>query len=173
MKKQKNTLLEDKTSRQYKELVGAIKDKYGAKYLGSGDNGVALGLPDGKVIKVTTDSVELEHAETLKNKSYTSIIPVRKVKLINSNLGYIVMANAEPLTSTERITLEDTKKDVEAYLLDGDEEALLRLKPETKVYDLAVGLKDAYEKTNLDIDEIDYSADNIMNYDGRFVMVDL
>ncbi len=73
MKKERNIVLEDKTSRQYKELVNAIKDKYDAKYLGSGDNGVALELPNGKVIKVTTDSVELEHAETLKNTNFTSI----------------------------------------------------------------------------------------------------
>jgi hypothetical protein len=173
VKKQKNIVLEDKTSRQYRELVDAIKGKYDAKYLGSGDNGVALGLPNGKVIKVTTDSVELEHAETLKNTNFTSIIPIEKVKIIKDNLGYIVMANAGNITSTERVSLEDAKPDVEAYLLDNDEEALLRLKVDTKLYNFAVGIKDAYEKSGLDIEEIDYSADNIMNYDGRFVMVDL
>ena len=173
VKKQRNIILEDKTSRQYRELVNAIKDKYDAKYLGSGDNGVALELPNGKVIKVTTDSVELEHAETLKNTNFTSIIPIEKVKIIRDNLGYIVMMNATKLTSTERISIEDAEKDVEAYLFDNDQEALRRLEVNTKLHNFAVSIKDAYEKTGLDIEEIDYSADNIMNYDGRFVMVDL
>ena len=173
VKKERNIVLEDKTSRQYKELVNAIKDKYGAKYLGSGDNGVALELPNGKVIKVTTDSVELEHAETLKNTNFTSIIPIEKVKIIKDNLGYIVMMNATKLTSTERISIEDAEKDVEAYLFNNDLEALRRLEVNTKLHNFVVSIKDAYEKTGLDIEEIDYSADNIMNYDGRFVMVDL
>ena len=130
-------------------------------------------LPNGKVIKVTTDSVELEHAETLKNTNFTSIIPIEKVKIIKDNLGYIVMMNATKLTSTERISIEDAEKDVEAYLFNNDLEALRRLEVNTKLHNFAVNIKDAYEKTGLDIEEIDYSADNIMNYDGRFVMVDL
>jgi len=173
VKKHKDIVLEDKTSRQYRELVDGIKGKYNAKYLGSGDNGVALELPDGKVIKVTTDSVELEHAEALKNKNFTSIIPIEKVKTIKDNLGYIIMSNAGKLTSTERLSLEDAERDVEAYLFNNDDEALLKLKPNSKLHNFVVSIKDAYEKSGLDIEEIDYSADNIMNYDGRFVMVDL
>ena len=153
----------NKTSAQYQELVNGIKDKYNATYLGSGDNGVAWELPSGKVIKVTTDSVELEHAETLKNTNFTSIIPIEKVKIIKDNLGYIVMMNATKLTSTERISIEDAEKDVEAYLFDNDQEALRRLERDTKLHNFVVSIKDAYQKTGLDIEEIDYSADNIMN----------
>jgi hypothetical protein len=83
------------------------------------------------------------------------------------------MMNATKLTSTERISIEDAEKDVEAYLFNNDLEALRRLEVNTKLHNFVVSIKDAYEKTGLDIEEIDYSADNIMNYDGRFVMVDL
>ena len=163
----------NKTSVQYQELVNGIKDKYNATYLGSGDNGVALELPSGKVIKVTTDSVELEHAETLKDKNFDAIIPIEKVKIIKDNLGYIIMVNAEKLTSEEETLLKDMKDDVEAYLFDEDEEALERIKVNKKLLDFVEGIKKAYQSTGMDIEEIDYSADNIMNYKNKFVMVDL
>ena len=163
----------NKTSVQYQELVNGIKDKYNATYLGSGDNGVALELPSGKVIKVTTDSVELEHAETLKDKNFDAIIPVEKVKIIKDDLGYIIMTNAEKLTSEEETLLKDMKDDVEAYLFDEDEEALGRIKVNKKLLDFVEGIKKAYQSTGMDIEEIDYSADNIMNYKNKFVMVDL
>ena len=163
----------NKTSAQYQELVNGIKDKYNATYLGSGDNGVALELPSGKVIKVTTDSVELEHAETLKDKNFDAIIPVEKVKIIKDDLGYIIMTNAEKLTSEEETLLKDMKDDVEAYLFDEDEEALGRIKVNKKLLDFVEGIKKAYQSTGMDIEEIDYSADNIMNYKNKFVMVDL
>ena len=163
----------NKTSAQYQELVNGIKDKYNATYLGSGDNGVALELPSGKVIKVTTDSVELEHAETLKDKNFDAIIPIEKVKIIKDDLGYIVMANAEKLTSEERNLLNSLEGDVEAYLFGEDEEALEKLKVNKKLLDFVEGIKKAYQLTRMDIEEIDYSADNIMNYKNKFVMVDL
>ena len=163
----------NKTSAQYQELVNGIKDKYNATYLGSGDNGVALELSSGKVIKVTTDSVELEHAETLKDKNFSAIIPIEKVKIIKDDLGYIIMANAEKLTPEEETLLKDMKDDVEAYLFDEDEEALGRLKVNKKLLDFVEGIKKAYQSTGMDIEEIDYSADNIMNYKNKFIMVDL
>ena len=163
----------NKTSTQYQALVDGIKSKYDATYIGSGDNGVALELPSGKVIKVTTDSVELEHAETLKDKNFNAIIPIEKVKIINRDLGYIVMANAEKLTSEEESIIQDTREDVEAYLLDGDKDALESIKNNTKLLNLVTGIEKAYQSTGMDIEEIDYSADNIMNYNNKFVMVDL
>ena len=83
------------------------------------------------------------------------------------------MANAEKLTSEEETLLKDMKDDVEAYLFDEDEEALGRLKVNKKLLDFVEGIKKAYQSTGMDIEEIDYSADNIMNYKNKFVMVDL
>jgi hypothetical protein len=167
------TLTEDKTSKKYTDLVTLIRNKYKATYLGAGDNGVALELPDGKVIKVTTDSVELEHAETLANYNFSCIIPIHKVKVLSQGLGYIVMENAEQLTADEKILIKRTKSQAEAYLLDGDEEALDIFLKAPKLLEFLTAIKTAYTRADLDIEEIDYSADNLMNYKGKFVMVDL
>lgn len=167
------TLTEDKTSKKYTDLVTLIRNKYKATYLGAGDNGVALELPDGKVIKVTTDSVELEHAETLANYNFSCIIPIHKVKILSQGLGYIVMENAEQLTGDEKTLIKRTKSQAEAYLLDDDEEALEIFLKAPKLLEFLTAIKTAYTRADLDIEEIDYSADNLMNYKSKFVMVDL
>ena len=167
------TLTEDKTSKKYKDLVALILDKHKATYLGAGDNGVALELPDGKVIKVTTDSVELKHAETLANYNFSCIIPIHKIKVLSQGLGYIVMENAEQLTGDEKTLIKRTISQAEAYLLDDDEEALKIFLKAPKLLEFLTGIKTAYTRAGLDIEEIDYSADNLMNYKGKFVMVDL
>ena len=122
-------------------------------------------MPDGKVIKVTTDSVELEHAETLTNYSFPSIIPIHKVKTLSKDLGYIVMENATPLSEEEKSLIKSTREDNEDELND--------LQKYPKLVEFLTGIKTAYTRAGLDIDEIDYSADNLMNYNNKFVMVDL
>jgi hypothetical protein len=163
----------NKTSIQYQELVNGIKNKYNATYLGAGDNGVALELPSGKVIKVTTDSVELEHAEALKDTPSDVIIPIEKVKIVNKDLGYIIMAGADKLTSEEETLLRSTKVKVEAYLIDRDVDAIDSIKDNQKLIDFITGIAKIYKQTGINIEEIDYSADNVMNYNNKFVMVDL
>jgi hypothetical protein len=163
----------NKTSIQYQELVNGIKNKYNATYLGAGDNGVALELPSGKVIKVTTDSVELEHAEALKDTPSDVIIPIEKVKIVNKDLGYIIMAGADKLTSEEETLLRSTKVKAEAYLIDRDVDAIDSIKDNQKLIDFITGIAKIYKQTGINIEEIDYSADNVMNYNNKFVMVDL
>jgi len=88
----------------YIELVANFKQK-GAKVLGSGDNGVALEL-DNKVYKVTTDEVELEHAELLAGKQTKYFAKIHNVTIYNPKLGVIEMENLEPLDKPEDVTEE-------------------------------------------------------------------
>ena len=62
----------------------------GGKYLGSGDYGSAY-LLNGKVYKVTTDEVELEHAEILKGKKTNNFVYIYDVKVLEPKLGIIEM----------------------------------------------------------------------------------
>jgi hypothetical protein len=66
-----------------------IKDQ-GGKYLGSGDYGSAY-LLNGRVYKVTTDEVELEHAHILKGKKSNNFAYIFDVEEINPKLGIIQM----------------------------------------------------------------------------------
>mgnify|MGYP000224033047 FL=1 len=73
----------------FEKEVDKIKD-LGGKYLGSGDYGAAY-LLNGRVYKVTTDEVELEHAHILKGKKTNNFAYIFDVEEINPKLGIIQM----------------------------------------------------------------------------------
>tara|TARA_Y100001972_G_scaffold91290_1_gene111805 strand:- start:1081 stop:1509 length:429 start_codon:yes stop_codon:yes gene_type:complete len=73
----------------FEREVERVKDQ-GGKYLGSGDYGSAY-LLNGRVYKVTTDSVELEHAHILKGKKTNNFAHIYDVEEINEKLGIIQM----------------------------------------------------------------------------------
>ena len=72
-----------------KKEVDKIKD-LGGKYLGSGDYGAAY-LLNGRVYKVTTDEIELEHAHKLKGKKTNNFAYIFDVEEVNPKLGIIQM----------------------------------------------------------------------------------
>lgn len=69
--------------------VDKIKD-LGGTYIGSGDYGSVF-LLNGKAVKVTTDEVELEHAQILKGKKTNNFVYIYEVKVLNPKLGIIEM----------------------------------------------------------------------------------
>lgn len=74
---------------EFEKEIDKIKDK-GGKYLGSGDYGSAY-LLNGRVYKVTTDEIELEHAHVLKGKKTNNFAYIYDVEEINPKLGIIQM----------------------------------------------------------------------------------
>jgi len=73
----------------FEREVEKVKE-LGGKYLGSGDYGSAY-LLNGRVYKVTTDSIELQHAEILKGKKTNNFAFIFDVEEINEKLGIIQM----------------------------------------------------------------------------------
>jgi|TARA_B100000035_G_scaffold200621_1_gene171632 hypothetical protein len=69
--------------------IDKIQDQ-GGKYLGSGDYG-SVYLLKGKAVKVTTDSIELDHAEKLKGKKTNNFVYIFDVNRLNNKLGIITM----------------------------------------------------------------------------------
>lgn len=74
---------------EFEKEVEKLKDQ-GGKYLGSGDYGSAF-LLNGRVYKVTTDEIELEHAEILKGKKTNNFAYIYDVEVVNDKLGIIQM----------------------------------------------------------------------------------
>jgi hypothetical protein len=83
-------------SEQYKETVNNIIDQ-GGEFLGSGDYGSVYLVGD-IVKKVTSDEVEIEHAEILLGKTTEYFVPILDVEVINPKLAIITMPNMEPFT---------------------------------------------------------------------------
>jgi len=151
-----------------KILLGRLKDE-GYTVLGSGDNGIAL-QKGNQVLKLTTDIDELRHAEKLLNHSYTSIIPIKKVEVLGPKSGIIEMVDAQPLAQEEKEELNSNSNKAEDYLIyDGELSDSLS----DKMKEFLINLKEAFTQSGIDTDEIDWSANNIMNFQGRYVLVDV
>lgn len=73
----------------FNKLIDKIQDQ-GGKYLDSGDYG-SVYLLNGKAVKVTTDEVELEHAQILKGKKTNNFVHIHDVEVVNPKLGIITM----------------------------------------------------------------------------------
>ena len=69
--------------------IDKIQDQ-GGKYIGSGDYG-SVYLLNGKAVKVTTDEVEIEHAEILKGKKTNNFVFIYDVEKLDTKLGIITM----------------------------------------------------------------------------------
>lgn len=97
----------DSTS-EYRILIQKLKNK-GAEHLGSGDYGSAWKL-NGKVYKVTTDDIELDHAKRLKGLDTRYFAKIYDVKTIKSDLGIIEM---EILSKTSQKPSKNFLKELE------------------------------------------------------------
>tara|TARA_R110000772_G_scaffold112648_1_gene216895 strand:- start:2271 stop:2702 length:432 start_codon:yes stop_codon:yes gene_type:complete len=73
----------------FNKQVDNIQDR-GGKYLGSGDYG-SVYLLNGRAVKITTDEIELEHAEILKGKKTNNFVYIYDVDRLEDKLGVITM----------------------------------------------------------------------------------
>jgi len=93
-------------TQEYQELVNDIVDQ-GGEYLGEGDYG-AVFLVGNKVMKVTTDSEELEDAQKIKGQKTKYFVHIYDVEVRNPKLGIITMDNLQPYTASPgSIPIED------------------------------------------------------------------
>lgn len=83
-------------SQEYMERVNDIIDQ-GGEFLGSGDYGSVYLVGD-VVKKVTSDEVEIEHAQILKGKKTKYFVPILDIEVINPKLAIITMPNMDPFT---------------------------------------------------------------------------
>jgi len=93
-------------SEDYYNLVDKIKQQ-GGKFLGSGDYGAAYLIGD-RVVKVTTDSQELEDAQKIKGRTTKYFAYIYEVEIVNELLGIITMQNLQPYTADpDRVPIDD------------------------------------------------------------------
>lgn len=105
---------------EFEKEVDRIKDT-GGKYLGSGDYGAAY-LLNGRVYKVTTDEIELEHAEVLKGKKTNNFARIYDVEIINPKLGIIQMeVLGEFKGEIPEEWVENVNREAEQHGIDPDE----------------------------------------------------
>ena len=97
---------------QYQQLVDDIITQ-GGKYLGEGEYGVVFQVGD-KVVKVTTDSEELEDAQQIEKQTTKYFVYIYNVEVINPKLGIITMQDLEPFTGSEQdVPIEEILEEAE------------------------------------------------------------
>lgn len=105
---------------EFEKEVDKIVDQ-GGKHLGSGDYGSAY-LLNGRVYKVTTDEIELEHAEILKGKKTNNFARIYEVEVINNKLGIIQMeVLGEFKGEIPEEWVENVNREAEQHGIDPDE----------------------------------------------------
>jgi len=152
-----------------KALVYKLEEE-GWRRVGQGDWGIVLEKGE-QVKKVTTDPLEIEHAEKLLGNSLPSIIPILGLEKISDKLAILDMPNAMEIGNDEKDLIQQATPSAEAYIIDGEEEALNNLPESLK--DFVIGLRQAFLKVGIETDEIDWSPYNIMKYKGNYVLVDV
>ena len=99
-------------TQEFQELVNDIVDQ-GGEYIGEGDYGVVFAVGD-KVMKVTTDSEELEDAQKIKGQKTKYFVYIYDVEVRNPKLGIITMEDLEPFTGSEQdVPLEEILEEAE------------------------------------------------------------
>ena len=99
-------------TQEYQELVNDIIDQ-GGEYVGEGDYGAVFLVGD-KVMKVTTDSEELEDAQKIKGQKTKYFVYIHDVEVRNPKLGIITMEDLEPFTGSEKdVPIDDIIEEAE------------------------------------------------------------
>ena len=97
---------------EYEQQVDKIRQQ-GGKFLGSGDYGAAF-LLGNRVVKVTTDSEELEDAQKIKGVRTKYFVYIYDVEVINEKLGIITMEDLEPYTADpDEIPIDDIMEEAD------------------------------------------------------------
>jgi hypothetical protein len=124
-------------SQEYTERVNDIIDQ-GGEFLGSGDYGSVYSVGD-VVKKVTSDEVEIEHAEILKGKQTEYFVPIIDVEVVNSKLAIITMPNMEPFTGEiPKEFIQGLEQEAEQLGIDPEE---LDIRPDNFMKDQSGNLK--------------------------------
>jgi len=99
-------------TQEYQELVNDIIDQ-GGEYLGEGDYGAVFLVGD-KVMKVTTDSEELEDAQQIKQQKTKYFVYIYDVEVRNPKLGIITMEDLQPFTGSEKdVPIEEIQEEAD------------------------------------------------------------
>ena len=124
-------------SQEYMERVNDIIDQ-GGEFLGSGDYGSVYLVGD-VVKKVTSDEVEIEHAEILKGKKTKYFVPIIDLEVVNPKLAIITMPNMEPFTGEiPEEFIEGLEQEAQQLGIDPEE---LDLRPDNFLKDQLGNLK--------------------------------
>ena len=145
------------------DLYTDLLDKYRFDpdwiYVGRGQNGSVYKKGD-EVIKITTDEVELEHAQKVEGKSYTSLSPIHHLDIVEDGLGTYKMPLLKPVPSTVKSSVDKSYLEITRFIESGDQSEIDNLTPSLQKFFQQV--RKDFQSSGIPLDETDIQGDNIM-----------
>lgn len=155
-----------------REIIARFKQE-GFEYLGNGSYGTAFVKPgDDIVLKVTADSMELDHVEAFEDQKTRVIVPVSGLVRVSEILGYYFMPLLEEVPATIQRTLHAHVMTIEDYFYTGDNEELYAKIPSSTVRRFVQAIRQDYIDHGIETDEIDFHTGNIKSYKGQLKLID-
>lgn len=172
------TLLFELADTEIKRCLDKIKNN-DFQLLGAGDNGRVYEINgEDKVFKITKERDEYQVAKRIVNRysDFTTFIPVY---YINGTDMYI-MANAEQLDTSIRQEIDSFMRDFAVYARqEGGEVSIFDFMQQTdsinqQLDNFLTALETDIKKLNIPEFELDldFRSDNVMQWNGKLVMVD-
>jgi len=154
----------------YTDLVDKYRFDSEWNFVGRGQNGSVYHKGD-VTVKITTDEVELEHAEKAEGKSFPSLNPVSNVKIHSPNLGTYEAPYLSPVPSQVKDAINKYAREITEYIEVKDDSHLQGLPPLLqKVFQQ---VRRDLQKAGIPLDETDIQGDNVMvDSKGKLKLID-
>ena len=128
-------------------------------YVGRGQNG-SVYQKGNEVIKITTDEVELEHAQKVDGKSYPSLSPIYDLDIVEDGLGTYKMPLLKPVPSTVKSSVDKSNQEITRFIESGDQSEIDNLTPSLQKFFQQV--RKDFQSSGIPLDETDIQGDNMM-----------
>jgi hypothetical protein len=139
-------------------------------YVGHGQNGSVYRKGD-IVIKVTTDEVELEHAQKAEGKTFPSLNPISNVEIHSPNLGTYQTPHLSPVPSQIKDAINKKHQEITEYIEVKDDSLLEGLPTLLQKFFKQVRID--FQKAGIPLDETDIQGDNVMvDSKGKLKLID-
>ena len=139
-------------------------------YVGHGQNGSVYKKGD-VTIKVTTDEVELEHAQKAEGKVFPSLNPISNVEIHSLDLGTYTAPLLSPVPSQVKNVINKYVQEITEYIEVKDDSLLQGLPTQLQKFFKQVRID--FQKAGIPLDETDIQGDNVMvDAKGKLKLID-
>ena len=139
-------------------------------YVGHGQNGSVYKKGD-VTIKVTTDEVELEHAQKTEGKVFPSLNPIANVEIHSPDLGTYTAPLLSPVPSQVKNAINKYVQEITEYIEVKDDSLLQGLPTQLQKFFKQVRID--FQKAGIPLDETDIQGDNVMvDAKGKLKLID-
>ena len=154
----------------YTDLLDKYRFDQDWTYVGRGQNGSVYRKGE-EVIKITTDEVELEHAEKVNGKKFNSLTPIYDLGIHTPNLGTYKMPNMQPAPPQVKSAIDKKYLEITEYIETKDESLLDGLPEQLKKFFKQVRID--FQRAGIPLDETDIQGDNVMvDASGKIKLID-